>query len=145
MLRATVIDLDNDRELIIGMPTVTRARLLLKLEQQLYGRTIVDSSQHDSLCQSAEGGVSSPDQATHIQTLNSTTSSTADNQGAVGEVVRESAKKFLDPVDNAIGIELKVVDTPWQRVIDGESVESTMPAKILGLAEEQAILREFLQ
>ena len=63
----------------------------------------------------------------------------------MGEVVRESANKFLDPVDDAVGIELKNVDTPWQRVIDGESVESTISAKIFGLAEEQAILRKFLE
>lgn len=142
IFRATVIDLSNSHELIIGMPTIARAQLLAKVEQQLYGVLTAPLAQPRLLGQLAENEPSRTDHVT-----NASVSPNASNEDLVGKLVQEPARNYLDPVDHAEGVDLKDVDTPWQRVIDGERCPVAIPLKVYGTELEKArinaLLREF--
>jgi hypothetical protein len=65
-------------------------------------------------------------------------------EGLAGLRVVEDSKKFLDPEENAEGIELKDEEAPWQRVLDDEVPAPTLPCKIYGTKEEIEAQKELL-
>jgi hypothetical protein len=56
------------------------------------------------------------------------------------------SKLFLDPLEATDGIELKETDAPWQRVLDGDELDTpSTPLKVFGKEEEQRLLRSLLE
>jgi hypothetical protein len=82
-----------------------------------------------------------PDQVISEQSLSNT-----GNEGLAGISVVEDSKLFLDPLEATDGIELKETDAPWQRVLDGDELDTpSTPLKVFGTEEEQRLLRSLLE
>jgi len=146
-LRATSIDLSNGYEMFIGRQTLKKYRMYGKLEGHLYDEPVrllsgaledfqMPSVQSARPVVAVQGG---QDQLTQVtSTLNT------GGEGLAGLRVVEDSKKFLDPEENAEGIELKDEEAPWQRVLDDEVPAPTLPCKIYGTKEEIEAQKELL-
>ena len=67
-----------------------------------------------------------------VHTAETTASHKSDLTRLAGEMVVEDSKKYLDPIEATDGIEMKDVEAPWQRALDGEVTADCPPLKVHG-------------
>ena len=138
-LRATSIDLSNGYEMFIGRQTLKKYRMYGKLESHLYDepvRRLSGISEETQLPPVLSDRPAGAKQGGPDPLILAPLPFNAGGEGLAGVRVVEDSKKFLDPVENAEGIELKDEEAPWQRVLDDEVPAPSLPYKVYGTEDE---------